>query len=174
MCVLKHALQTGVEFSENRRFSHFFFRNFPEFPEFSGISGIFSEIFSRKMSDFPGNFFPRIFQKWAVSLRCIEKNRKKTALFFPGISGDFPETLRNIFGGFFSEKTRISINFTLILMVCTLLRRAVFIKNMKFAEKVPDNFGISEISKKSFPRNPGNFPRHFPKFSDFPEIPGFS
>jgi hypothetical protein len=59
-------------------------------------------------------------------------------------------------------------------MSCTLLRRAVFIKNMKFAEKVPDNFGISEISKKSFPRNPGNFPRHFPKFSDFPEIPGFS
>jgi hypothetical protein len=45
---------------------------------------------------------------------------------------------------------------------------------MKFAEKVPDNFEISEIPKKSFPRNPGNFPRHFPKFPDFPEIPGFS
>jgi hypothetical protein len=45
---------------------------------------------------------------------------------------------------------------------------------MKFYEKVPDNFGISEIPKKSFPRNPGNFPRHFPKFPDFPEIPGFS
>jgi hypothetical protein len=44
---------------------------------------------------------------------------------------------------------------------------------MKFAEKVSDNFGISEIPKKSFPRNPGNFPRHFPKFPDFPEIPGF-
>jgi hypothetical protein len=45
---------------------------------------------------------------------------------------------------------------------------------MKFPEKVSDNFGISEIPKKSFPRNPGNFPRHFPKFPDFPEIPGFS
>jgi hypothetical protein len=66
------------------------------------------------------------------------------------------------------------MNFTLILMVCTLLRKAVFIKNRKFPEKVPDNFGISEIPKKSFPRNPGNFPRHFPKFPDFPEIPGFS
>jgi hypothetical protein len=45
---------------------------------------------------------------------------------------------------------------------------------MKFAEKVSDNFGISEIPKKSFPRNPGKFPQHFPKFPDFPEIPGFS
>jgi hypothetical protein len=45
---------------------------------------------------------------------------------------------------------------------------------MKFPEKVPDNFEISEITKKSFPRNPGKFPRDFPKFPDFPEIPGFS
>jgi hypothetical protein len=59
-------------------------------------------------------------------------------------------------------------------MLCTLLRRAVFTKNTKFAENVPDNSRISEIPKKSFPRNPGNFPRHFPKFPDFPEIPGFS
>jgi hypothetical protein len=61
-----------------------------------------------------------------------------------------------------------------------MLHRAVFIKNMNFDKKVPDNFGISEIPKKSFPRNPGNFPRDFPKFPDFPkfrdfpEIPGFS
>jgi hypothetical protein len=58
--------------------------------------------------------------------------------------------------------------------MCTLLRRAVFIKNRKFDKKVPDNFVISEIPKKSFPRNPEKFPRHFPKFPDFPEIPGFS
>jgi hypothetical protein len=45
---------------------------------------------------------------------------------------------------------------------------------MKFDKKVPDNFGISEIPKKSFPRNPEKFPRHFPKFPDFPEILGFS
>jgi hypothetical protein len=45
---------------------------------------------------------------------------------------------------------------------------------MKFAEKVPDNFGISEIPKKSFLRNLGKFPRHFPKFPDFPKIPEFS
>ena len=70
------------------------------------------EIFPRKMPDFPGNFFSKILQKWAVSLRRIEKNRKKNALFFHGISGNFPETSRDIFGGFFSEKTRISINFT--------------------------------------------------------------
>jgi hypothetical protein len=132
------------------------------------------------MSDFPGNFFPRIFQKWAVSLRRIEKNRKKNALFFRGISGNFLETLRNIFGGFFSEKTRILINFTLILIVCTLLRRAVFIKNMKFTEKVSDNFGISEILKKVFSEIPEIFPDifrnsgNFRKFRDFPESPVFS
>jgi hypothetical protein len=105
MCVIKRALQTRVEFSQNRRFWHFFSGNFPEFPEFSGISGIFAEIFPRKIHDFPGNFFSIILQKWAVSLRRTEKNRKKNALFFRGISGDFPETVRDIFGGFFSEKT---------------------------------------------------------------------
>jgi hypothetical protein len=126
------------------------------------------------MFDFPGNFFPRILQKWAVSLRRIEKNRKKNALFFRGISGDFPETTRDIFGGFFSKKTGILIKFALMFMLCTLLCRAVFIKNMQFAEKVPDNFVISEILKKSFPRNPGKFSQYFPKFPDFPEIPGFS
>jgi len=44
---------------------------------------------------------------------------------------------------------------------------------MKFDKKVPDVFEISEIPKKNFPRNPEKFPRHFPKFPDFPEIPGF-
>ena len=55
-----------------------------------------------------------------------------------------------------------------------MLYRAFFIKNMKFDKKVSAVFEISEIPKKSFPRNSGNFPRHFPKFPDFPEIPGFS
>ena len=55
-----------------------------------------------------------------------------------------------------------------------MLYRAVFIKNMKFDKKVSDVFEISEIPKKSFPRNPEKFPRDFPKFPDFPEIPGFS
>ena len=58
--------------------------------------------------------------------------------------------------------------------MCTMLYRAVFIKNMKFNKKVHGVFEISEIPKKSFPRNPEKFSRHFPKFPDFPEIPGFS
>ena len=54
-----------------------------------------------------------------------------------------------------------------------MLYRAVFIKNTNFDKKVPGNFRISEIPKKSFPRNPEKFSRHFPKFPDFPEILGF-
>jgi hypothetical protein len=157
MCVLKRALQTRVEFSkiDVLALSEIFrFQNF----QFSVIFGKFSE--KRPFSEISTDF-----QKWAVSLR---PEKPETAFSrISGISGDVEDIFR-----IFSKNT-ISTNFTLILMMCTLLRRR-FYKTQKFSEKFQTFFKISEIRKKSFPNRKfsptfSKFPV-FRKFRDFQEI----
>jgi hypothetical protein len=131
----------GLNFPKST-FWHFFFEIF-RISEFS-IFGIFGKFSSEiRFSKFS------VFRN--VSLRRPE-NRKKTFPEFPG----FPET-----SGFrdFLEK-RISTNFTLILMMCTLLQSG-FIKQRNFPKSSTFlNFGNSG---KVFPE----IPEFSPTFSKF-------
>jgi hypothetical protein len=103
----------------------------------------------------------------------LKKPKKKRTFFsrnFGEFPGDPPKHFRGIFFGKNTNFDQFYTNFNSVYPAA----QSGFYKKHEIYRKSFRQFWNFWNSEKSFLRNPGNFPRHFPKFREFPEIPGFS